>query len=350
MFEERDPNKLIQLLNENKIAYVAIDNGVRQSHMIERLNETVYAQTFERVFEDNQKQYDALSIYKVSALKSESNPTTNTVKVSPFVGGHGAGLGQFERPRGIAVDQRGNLYVTDSGNGRVQKFSANGESLGLVGESGDFREPNGVAIDTAGNLYVSDADKHRLIKFRSDGTFEREWTGPAPGFFGPRGVAVGPHGEVYVVDQGRARIVKLGSDGESWQWGSPGSGDGEFLEPTAVAVFGETVYVADSQNGRIQVFDSNGKFLNKWNVPEWQKNIWQYPDLIVDSHSKRLYASSTVTNDVIVFDFSGRRLSRITPTPPEKFEGPSGLGLASNRMLYVINADGARVSRIPLQH
>ena len=348
MFEERDPTKLIQLLNENRIAYVAIDNGVRRSHLIERLNETVYAQTFERVFEDNQKQYDDLSIYKVSALKSASNSTT-LLKVSPFVGGHGDGLGQFERPRGIAVDQKGNFYITDSGNRRVQKFSANGESLGLVGESGDFLEPNGVAIDTAGNLYISDAGKHRLIKFRSDGTFEQEWIGPAPGFFGPRGVVVGSHGEVYVVDQGRARIVKLSSDGQSSQWGSSGSGDGEFLEPTAVAVFGETVYVADSQNGRIQVFDSNGKFLNKWNVPEWQKSVWQFPDLIVDSKNKRLYASSTVTNEVIVFDLSGRRLSRLTPTPPEKFEGPSGLGLASNRMLYVINSDGARVSRIRLQ-
>jgi len=75
MFEESDPTKLIQLLNENKIAYVAIDNGVRRSHLIERLNETVYADTFERVFEDNQKQYDDLSIYKVSALKSASNST-----------------------------------------------------------------------------------------------------------------------------------------------------------------------------------------------------------------------------------------------------------------------------------
>ena len=84
MFEEQDPTRLIQLLNENKIAYVAIDNGVRQSHLIKRLNETVYAQTFAKVFEDNQRQYDELSIYKVSALKSANNPTTNASKASPL--------------------------------------------------------------------------------------------------------------------------------------------------------------------------------------------------------------------------------------------------------------------------
>lgn len=349
MFEERDPTKLIQLLKENNIAYVAIDNGVRQSGAIKRLNEAVYERTFERVFEDNQKEYDALSIYKVSALKSASNSTTYSFRVSAFVGGHGHGFGQFERPRGIAIDQKGNFYVTDSGNGRVQKFSSNGEFLGLVGESGEFLEPNGVAVDSTGNLYVSDAGKHRLIKFRSDGTFEQEWNGPAPGFFGPRGATLGLHDEVYVVDQGRSRIVKLRADGQSSQWGSRGSGVGEFLEPTAVAVFGETVYVADAQNGRIQVFDTSGRFLNKWDVPEWQKSIWQYPDLIVDQKTKRLYASSTVTNDVIVFDLSGRRLLRLTATPPEAFDGPSGIALADDQTLYVVNFNSDRISRIRLQ-
>ena len=357
MFEERDPTKLIHLLNENKIDFVAIDNGVRRSGLIKRLNEAVYDRTFEKVFEDNQRQYDELSIYKVAALKStsatspnQSDSTTNAVKVSAFVGGHGDGLGEFDRPRGIAIDQGGNIYIADSGNGRVQKFSSRGEFLGLVGDSREFREPNGVAIDSADNLYVSDAGNHRLCKFRSDGSFEQQWSGPAPGFFGPRGISIGSHGEVYVVDQGRTRIVKLSADGQSSQWGSRGSGDGEFLEPTAVAVFGETVYVADAQNGRIQVFDTNGTFLNKWDVPEWQKSIWQYPDLIVDQKAQRLYASSTVTNDVIVFDLTGRRLMRLTPTPPERFEGPSGLALANDQMLYVVNLNGVRISRIPLPH
>lgn len=349
MFEERDPTKLIQLLKENNIAYVAIDNGVRQSSGIKRLNEAVYERTFERVFEDNQKQYDALSIYKVSALKPASNSPTYSVKVSAFVGGRGHEFGQFEGPRGIAIDQQGNFYVADSGNGRVQKFSSNGEFLGLVGEGGEFREPNGVAVDSAGSLYVSDAGKQRLIKFRSDGTFEEEWNGPTPGFFGPRGATIGLHDEVYVVDQGRSRIVKLSSDGQSLQWGSRGSGDGEFLEPTAVAVFDETVYVADAQNGRIQVFNTSGKFLNKWNVPEWQKSIWQYPDLIVDQKTKRLYASSTVTNDVIVFDLSGQRLMRLTPTPREVFDGPTGIALANDRTLYVVDSNSNRISRIRLQ-
>jgi len=70
MFEEQDPATLIRLLNENKITYVAIDTGVRQSTLIKNLNEAVYESTFEKVFDDTQRQYDELSIYKVSAVKS----------------------------------------------------------------------------------------------------------------------------------------------------------------------------------------------------------------------------------------------------------------------------------------
>jgi hypothetical protein len=69
MFEERDPATLVSLLNENKITYVAIDNGVRDSPLIKNLNESVYESVFPKVFEDSQMQYDQLSIYKVSARK-----------------------------------------------------------------------------------------------------------------------------------------------------------------------------------------------------------------------------------------------------------------------------------------
>lgn len=65
MFQEHDPAELMRLLNVNKIAYVAIDDGVRNNNTLLQLNETVYQQHFERVFEDVGSQYDNLVIYKV---------------------------------------------------------------------------------------------------------------------------------------------------------------------------------------------------------------------------------------------------------------------------------------------
>ena len=58
-------------------------------------------------------------------------------------------------------------------------------------------------------------------------------------------------------------------------WGTAGNGDGQFNDPTSVAVDPSTnkVYVADPINKRIQVFDENGKFLTKWSVPEWGQPV-----------------------------------------------------------------------------
>ena len=112
--------------------------------------------------------------------------------------------------------------------------------------------------------------------------------GPEPGFYGPRRIAIGADDSIYVVDQGHNRIAKFGPDGEVLAtWGSKGNGDGEFNDPTSVAVDPATnkVYVADPTNKRIQVFDENGKFLTKWSVPAWGEPAG-FEDLAIDSHSR----------------------------------------------------------------
>ena len=106
-----------------------------------------------------------------------------------------------------------------------------------------------------------------MQKLAPDGAFIAEWKGPELGFYGPRRIAIGPDDSIYVVDQGHNRIVKFSPDGQVLStWGSNGNGDGQFNDPTSVAVDSTTdkVYVADPSNKRIQVFDSNGKFLTKW--------------------------------------------------------------------------------------
>src|SRR5262249_36743538 len=152
-----------------------------------------------------------------------------------------------------------------------------------------------IAVDLAGNIYVADAGNHRVQKLAPDGKFVAEWKGPELGFYGPRRVAVGPDGLVYVVDQGHSRIAKFSPDGQALTtWGIKGKGDGQFDDPTSVAVDPATnkVYAADPINKRIQVFDSNGKFLTKWSVPEWGQPMG-FEDLAIDSKTGRLYASSS---------------------------------------------------------
>ena len=124
---------------------------------------------------------------------------------------------------------------------------------------------------------------HRLNRFKSDGTYVKQWTGPEPGFYGPRDVSIGPNKQLYVLDQGRTRVVRIDPDGETvGQWGRRGSGEGEFLEPTGIEVGANLVFVTDAGNNRVQVFDLEGKYVRQWQVPEWDKYLWHYPDAAFD--------------------------------------------------------------------
>ena len=271
-----------------------------------------------------------------------------------FPGGKGIAKGQFDSPAGIAVDQTGNVLVADTNNSRIEKFSPTGTFLTILGTKGSgqgqFRAPNGIAVDSADNIYVADAVNHRVQKLAPDGTFIAELKGPEPGFYGPRRIAIGPDNSIYVVDQGHNRIAKLSAEGQVLTvWGSAGKGDGQFNDPTSVAVDPSTnkVYVADPMNKRIQVFDENGKFLTKWSVPEWGQPVG-FEDLIIDAHRGRLYASSTHLDAVLVFDLSGSRIGSLRPKPPDKLEGPSAMAL-TDRKLYVLNMAGNRISGIDFE-
>src|SRR5437762_11572201 len=270
-----------------------------------------------------------------------------------FEGGKGSDKGQFDSPTGIAVDASGNVFVADTNNGRIEKYSPSGTFLSTMGIKGpgygQLGAPNGIAVDRTGDIYVADASKHVVEKLESDGSIIAEWKGPEAGFYGPRRIAIGPDDSIYVVDQGRTRIVKFNPDGKVvTTWGSKGNGDRQFDDHTSVAVDPITnkVYVADPRNRRIQVFDSDGRFLTKWSIPEWGQPAG-FEDLIIDSKTGRLYASSAHINSVLIFDLNGNRLGSLTPKPPDKLDGPSALALL-NRKLYVLNMHGNSVSVIDL--
>jgi DNA-binding beta-propeller fold protein YncE len=352
LFEGKDPWKVYHLLKENGISYVAYDNAVRQGQFVKRPNEQLYATYFPKVFEDSR--YNGLVIYKVPDTPPPKLSSLPESVSNMFEGGKGAGKGEFDSPIGIAVDPSGNILVADTNNGRIEKFSSTGAFLSIIGMKGSghgqLGEPNGIAVDRAGNIYVAEVgSNHRVQKLAPDGTFIAEWKGPDLGFYGPRRIAIGPDDSVYVVDQGHTRVVKFSPDGRVLAvWGSKGAGDGQFDDPTSVAVDPTTnkVYVADPRNKRIQVFDSNGKFLTKWVIPEWGRPAG-FEDLIIDSKTGRLYASSANMDAVLIFDLNGTRIGSLTPKPPDKLEGPSALALA-NRKLYVLNMHGNRVVAIDL--
>jgi sugar lactone lactonase YvrE len=206
------------------------------------------------------------------------------------IGGMGNEAGRFNRPRDLGVAADGSLYVVDTDNNRIQHLSADGDVLQVWGSFGDattgpaaggtFNQPWGIGLGSDGSVYVADTWNHRIQKFTSDGEFLTMWGyfGQAESplaLWGPRDVAVDSQGRVYVTDTGNKRVVVFDGNGTFiTQFGSAGMGSGEFDEPVGISIDENgLIYVADTWNQRIQVFveGEDGGFLplRNWNLMAW---------------------------------------------------------------------------------
>jgi DNA-binding beta-propeller fold protein YncE len=235
-----------------------------------------------------------------------------TTPVTPdrVLGDAGSAQGQFQSPRGIAMAPDGSLYVADALNNRIQHLSPEGTVLQVWGTRADvaqgnapggtFNEPWGVAVAPDGSVYVADTWNYRIQKFSSDGKFLLMWgTGPADGqdqFYGPRGLAVDGLGHLFVADTGNKRIVIYDSVGKYLGgFGGPGMQLGQLDEPVDIAVdtLGK-VYITDTWNQRIQVFVPDVTGLVYTAAAEWPVDGW-YGDGLENKPFITVDASGTVS-------------------------------------------------------
>jgi len=282
-------------------------------------------------------------------------------------GTEGSEPGQFRDPRGIAVAPDGTVYVADSGNHRIQKFDADGTLLKQWGGQGNavgqFQEPWGIAVGPDGSVYVADTWNHRIQKFDADGNFLLMWgeygqttvaTGAEGLFWGPRGIAVDTAGQVYVTDTGNKRVQVFDSDGRFIaQFGGLGVLEGKMDEPVGVALDAEgRIYVADTWNQRVQVFDRDFRFLKQWGVHGWiGQGVNNKPYLAVDSRD-RVYVTDPEGYRVIVFTADGEFLATLGEYgfDDRSFSLPTGIAIDANDNIYVTDTASHRVMKFaPLQ-
>jgi sugar lactone lactonase YvrE len=234
-------------------------------------------------------------------------------------------------PRNMEVAADGTLYVLDTGNHRVLHLSTEGDILNSWGEfgttesgggaGGTFNEPWGITIGPDGNIFIADTWNHRIQKFTPDGVFLTSWgkfgqRETPDAFWGPRDVAVDEHGHVYVSDTGNKRIVVFDINGQFLtEFGDIGLGDGQFDEPSGLALDVEgNLYVADTWNQRIQVFspDANGiaqDFLVKWDLEGWYgQSLDNKPYLTIGSDGN-VYVSDPELSRILVFSPIGEVIS-----------------------------------------
>lgn len=255
----------------------------------------------------------------------------------------------LREPRDAAVDGAGRVWIADFGHSRLRLFDRDGGSLGGWGGKGSgtfgFHDLSGLAV-RKDEIYVADTWNGRVQRFSTSG----EWKSGASGMFGPRGVAAGEDSRVWVTDTGNHQVRVYDAALQQFEAiGKRGSGSSEFSSPVGICVGRSgNAYVADTGNRRIVVLDSAGKFRTSWPIPGWERAV--EPHLEVDDDESVFATDPGAAGQVIHFDRNGRIVRTwVTGSKGEKFSLPSGLALdRATRTLYVINQGNGSVSRIAL--
>ncbi len=273
-------------------------------------------------------QLEALRIEVKTRSAREYSAEPAVIKEQHSWGAPGNGRGGFAEPRGLAADGRGNLYVADTKNHRIQVFGPRGEFLREFGRKGsgegELNEPCGLAADADGEVWVADTWNHRIVRFTPDGQFRASFGDPEKTLFGPRAVLLS-RGSLYVADTGNKRIVRFSLEGKRIAaWGGDGTGPGQFIEPVGLAAGASgNIYVADTGNHRVQVFDPEGKFLRQFPVFGW-KDFYTEPHIAVGP-SETVFVTDSWGKRAAQYD-SGGNLRR-TWRGSEPFKSPTGIVL-----------------------
>ncbi len=191
----------------------------------------------------------------------------------------GSSVGRFNWPQGLAVDDA-IAYVVDSNNGRIQRYDLAAQTFlepfgGLGKKSGLFLRPQGICVHD-NEIFVADARNHRIQVFSREGAVKRSFgeLGDAGDQFRlPVSCDVSPRGEVFVVDSKHALIKVFDIEGRFLRkfggLSSVRKEPGLLNMPKGICLDRkrDIVFVADTGNGRIQVFDNAGGFLRLVEAP-----------------------------------------------------------------------------------
>lgn len=263
---------------------------------------------------------------------------------------------------GVAVDSKDRVYAFTRGNHPVIVFDRDGNVLSSWGE-GQFKQPHGITIGPDDSVYLVDNDYHTVRKFTPEGellmTLGKEsprWSGDP--FNLPNHTAVSSKtGDLFIVDgYGNSRVHRYSSDGEHvMSWGASGIDPGQFVIPHNIAIDkDDNVYVADRENHRVQIFNTEGKVQEMWN------NIWK-PCGICIGNDGNLYIGELcgdeyfadapdVGHRISIYTLEGKLLARLGDSAMGEGHGqflaPHGVALDSHGDVYIAEVSWTMVASL----
>lgn len=284
----------------------------------------------------------------IAALSSEVSPASAALYLDSF-GSSGSGPGQLAGPDGIAMSDAGDVYVADTYNGRVLRFTGAGafvSSFGTPGSGpGQFIRPYGIDVDSDGNVYVSDIDRNDVQKFSAQGqwllTFGQELSQPF-------GLWVEDGGSVYVTDRPAGCVRKFGADGVFQ--GNIGPNLVAYTMTAPQNVEGDDqglLYISDgSAPFRIVVVTTTGLLVRTFASPP--NSAMHGNPTGGDFAAGNFYLTQYNLNRLVVLDPSGAVLDVLGDNEPVSFLTPLDAATSGDSLLYVLDTGNSRVHRFRL--
>jgi YD repeat-containing protein len=288
-------------------------------------------------------------IEKTSPAGTAAKPNALVASSLTRLGSTGARL---ESPRGVAVNQKtGNVYVTDYARSAIVVFNASGEFLKTIGSPGSgpgqMLQPEAIALDPKGNLWVGDSGNKRLDVLDEEGKPVPNEDGEPlmPGTFGGpiQGIAVNSE-YAWASDPSDNNVKVFGVSGRHKGFLGTGRGKkyGEFRGPTGVALSGPLVYVADSGNNRVQAFTMKKK-RQKGYGPQSELN--QPQGIAFDPTTGNLAVANYEGKGVQEFTPSGTYIGQLASvgTRGGHVSNPTAIAYGASGQLYVADPGNKRV-------
>jgi DNA-binding beta-propeller fold protein YncE len=226
-------------------------------------------------------------------------------KYEPF---HGRRREPFISPIGITLDNKGNIYISDSVRRKVFVFNKRLRYLYDIGGDETFKRPAGVAVDpSSGFLYVVDNHAHQVLVFsKKNLLFTFGQRGVRPGEFNfPTNIAISPLGRIYITDSMNFRLQIFDRKGNLIKaFGNHGDGSGDFSWPKGVSVDSdEHIYIIETLFDAVQIFDMDGNYLLTFGRRgRGPGEFWLPTGLFIDDQDM-LYVVDTYNQRIQVFQY-----------------------------------------------
>jgi DNA-binding beta-propeller fold protein YncE len=246
----------------------------------------------------------------------------------------GAGLA---KPFDVTVC-KGRVYISDTVARAVLLFDFPSGRFSMIGkeEGAELQKPLGIATDAECNLYVADITGKRIVVFDAEGNYLRA-IGGAKWFNRVSGVTVNPEGtRVYAVDTVNAK------NGEHlFDFGKRGSGDGELNLPKAIDMGPDrNLYIVDSANFRVAVFDEEGQFVRNFGSLGRRMGQFARPKGIAVDSDGRVYVSDASHGNFQIFTAEGQLLlfvgARSTQPGRAQYLLPAGIDVDEDKRVYFV--------------